>query len=178
MKNIFISALTLIVFVVNTGTAHAQLNLEAELNQLEAYIAQRDSLAPDVSAVDVAWHLDHSLKMIIGIYSVLKASDPLSYSSSFKPVRTLVFTTGRMPRGVGKAPKSVLPPENIRTEDIMGQLEVARSLLPAFSQLDKKKHFNHYVFGVLNVKRSARFVKIHTRHHLRIVRDILKKSGV
>lgn len=176
MKSIAISMLVFLNLVAYSHPGAAQSRLSAELDRVEDYLTQRDSLAVSVSAVDVAWHLDHLLKVITGIYSALEYSDPKGYSSSFKPVRTLVFTTGRMPRGVGKAPKSVLPPDNIRTEDVLAQLATARALLPMLEELDKRQYFDHPVFGVLNRKRTAKFLLIHTRHHLRIVKDIIKAS--
>ena len=171
------SSAIVLLLVAYGERGSAQSELAAELDRIEGYFAQRDSMATDVSAVDVAWHLDHALKVIIGIYAELDASEPADYTSSFSGVRTLVFTLGRMPRGVGKSPESVLPPDLILTEDLQQQLATARSLLPKFTELGPKQHYDHYFFGVLNRKRAVRFLRIHTRHHLRIVRDIIKAGN-
>jgi hypothetical protein len=60
--------------------------------------------------------------------------------------------------------------------DIYQQLTAAKEALDKFSTLDKRHYFNHPVFGILNRNRSLRFLKIHTRHHLRIIRDIVASS--
>lgn len=164
-----------LIFTLLSSTAGmAQSGLAKQLDQLEEYISRRDRIAPEVSAVNVAWHLDHALKLVMGIYMTLEASDPEEYAYTFKPVRTLVLKTGWMPRGVGKAPKSVLPPDEVTLEALEKQLRVARSLLGRFEQLERKQFFNHPVFGALNRNRTTKFVRIHTRHHMKIVRDILK----
>ena len=156
----------------------AQSRLAASVDEIERYITQRDLLSKEVSEADVAWHLDHSLKVILAIHEQLGASDPERYEYSFKPLRTLVFTAGRFPRGVATSPKSVLPPEVIRTEDIRAQLAKVRAILPRLAQLDRKQFYNHFKFGKLNRRRSVKFMGIHTRHHLRIVRDIVRAASM
>lgn len=148
--------------------------LGEHLDRIESYLDRRDALAPEVSAVPVAWHLDHMLKMVTAIHSVLKSSDPADYSYQIKPMRTLVFTMGRFPRGVAESPSSVRPPDIILTAAIREQLAGARALLPTFSALQKQQFFDHFVFGSLNRRRTVKFINIHTRHHLRIIDDILK----
>lgn len=46
--------------------------LKGELTEIEGYIAFRDSLNPAVSKVEVAWHLDHSLRTINEIHKAVK----------------------------------------------------------------------------------------------------------
>ena len=173
MRPALIILLTTVGLFVLSGQATAQGQLDEELTELESYLGDRDKLAKEVSAVGVAWHVDHALKVILSIYDEVQGSDPEAYRANFNFIRPFVFATGRMPRGVGKAPQSVLPPDEILTEDIREQLAMVRTVLPKFSGLDKKQHYNHYFFGVLNRRRALKFLKIHTRHHLRIIRDII-----
>lgn len=166
----------LLALAQTVGAQDRQIRkLEKELDRLEAYIDQRDSLSSEVSAVPVAWHLDHMLKLVIAINGALQYSDPAQYHYRFKPVRSVVFTMGRFPRGVAESPASVRPPETILTKDIYAQLATARALLSSFADMDKKQSFNHPIFGLLNRRRTVKFINIHTRHHLRIVRDILRE---
>lgn len=153
----------------------AQSTLDLELNEVQSYIADRDVIATEISSVDVAWHLDHLLKVINGVHDSLGQSNPGDYKYSWKFVRSFVFTIGRIPRGIGESPKSVFPPDVIMTDDIYKQLKDARLKLLTFSDFDKNQHFNHYKFGVLNRDKALKFVEIHTRHHLRIIRDIIRK---
>ncbi|MGW9684255.1 DUF1569 domain-containing protein [Flagellimonas sp. 2504JD1-5] len=149
--------------------------LDVEFAKIERYILQRDITNLKVSKANVAWHLDHMLKTINVIYKSLEASNPEAYKSNFNLTRTLIYIWGDFPRGVAKAPRVVRPPEVILTEDLHRQIEKAKENLKKIKNLDSNAHFEHPYFGVLNKKKSIKFLKIHTHHHLKIVRDILKK---
>lgn len=148
--------------------------LERELAQIMAHIPNRDAHDPKVSQVDVAWHLDHMLKTINKIYEALEGSNPASFASNISISRFFVYAFGDFPRGYAKAPKIVLPPEIITTESLYQQLEEAKESLRKWESLNAKSHFKHPYFNVINKKQSLRFLQIHTRHHLKIVRDILR----
>lgn len=156
--------------------ANNQLFLSNQLNEIESLIPQHKLLTPSVSKVSVGWHLDHMLKVINGIYMTLNQSDPTEYKPDFNIRRKLIFTIGIIPRGQGKTPKSVKPPDLILTEDVHYQLDEASKHLLAFDSLNENQFFKHYVFGMLNRKKAKRFVEIHTNHHLKIARDIIKQQ--
>ncbi|MFS4482517.1 DUF1569 domain-containing protein [Hyunsoonleella sp. 2307UL5-6] len=101
-------------------------------------------------------------------------SNPSDYKRDFKPIRTVLFTLGFIPRGKGKAPKHVLPPEDVTEADLKQQLAQAKKYLENIKELPKTSHFKHFLFGVLSKKQTIRFLVIHTNHHLKIVREILK----
>ena len=149
--------------------------LDRELIQLAEFVPHRDSLNTAISKVDIAWHLDHTLKVINRIYDSLQASDPEAYVLNLNPARILVFTSGELPRGKGKAPASVVPPDDIHTQDILSQLAEAREKVPLLDSLHTSASFVHPVFGRLNTKYAKRFLEIHTQHHLKIIEDILSQ---
>ena len=147
--------------------------LDEQFAEMVDHIPQRDRLNPKVSQADVAWHLDHSLRSINKICEALKASDPDKFRPNFSLSRVFVFTSGIIPRGVAQSPKSVLPPEIISTDSLYLQLEEAKKNLKELQALDSKAHFKHPYFKVLNKGQTFRFLKIHTQHHLKIIRDIV-----
>nr|WP_299170965.1 DUF1569 domain-containing protein [uncultured Allomuricauda sp.] len=149
--------------------------LDEQFSQIEGFIPHRDSLNSKVSKVDVAWHLDHMLKTINVICKSLEVSNPEEYRSNFNFTRAVIYTLGDFPRGVAKSPRVVRPPDVIATEDLYRQLEMAKESLKAIQKLSTNAHFEHPYFNVLNKKQSIRFLKIHTGHHLKIVRDIVRK---
>ncbi|TMU55391.1 DUF1569 domain-containing protein [Flagellimonas algicola] len=150
--------------------------LDPEFSKIASYISHRDAINPKVSKVDVAWHLDHMLKTVIVICKSLEASKPEEYKSNFNFTRTVIYAWGDFPRGVAKSPRVVRPPDVILTEDLHLQIAAAKEGLKTIQELDENAHFDHPYFSKLNKKQSIRFLKIHTRHHLKIVRDIIKKS--
>ena len=81
---------------------------------------------------------------------------------------------GYFPRGKAKAPKYVKPPEVLLKEDIIAQLVEARGNIKKISTFSENAYFKHPLFGHLNTPRVVRFLDTHTKHHLKIVKDILK----
>lgn len=150
--------------------------IDNQLARIKDYLAYRDYLSEDISKVDVAWHLDHSLKVINQIVKTLHSSNPGDYKKDFNISRKVVFAAGRFPRGRGRAPKTVLPPEIISNEDILQQIDEATSNIKSLGTLDKKANFYHRIFGMLDLKDSIKFLEIHTNHHLAIIEDIIASN--
>lgn len=128
-----------------------------------------------VSAKNVAWHIDHSLKVINSVCESLKISNPQDYKSTFSFVKFYIFLRGSIPRGKAKAPNAVVSNDEILKSDIELQLAIAKINLQEIKNLSANSHFQHPYFGKLALKKSHRFLAIHTNHHLAIVNDILKK---
>ena len=127
-----------------------------------------------VSKVNVGWHLDHSLKVINGVFKVLKNSNSSEYKKEFNKLRFVVFLIGRFPRGRAKSPRRVLPPEIVVKEDVESQLNLAIENVKLMSCIKENQYFTHPLFKQLNKKQTLKFLRLHTNHHLKIVKDILK----
>lgn len=164
----------LVVIEVNSQSSKKEY-MKRELNTIEQYLIHRDSMNKEVSKVAVAWHLDHSLKVINRIYDTLCVSKPEDYQGKFSITRILSLTFKYIPRGRANSPVSVRPPDTIKTKDIVSQLLEAREKVVMIESLDPKANFNHPVFGQLNKKQAKRFIEMHTHHHLKIIKDILEE---
>lgn len=148
--------------------------LEELVNELEALIPQHTQVKAAVSGASVGWHIEHSMLVINGILSALIKSDPHGYRWKWNMRRTVVFTRGKIPRGRGRAPKTVIPKEVFDENDIRSLLVNIRGYLPKLATLSKRHHFKHPLFDQLNKKRTLYFIQLHTRHHLAIIREILE----
>ena len=148
--------------------------LQNALNQIEGYIPQREILNTNVSKANVAWHLDHSLKVINAVVTTMQNSDPALYKDNFSFIGKLLLKFGFFPRGKAKAPKYVTPPEVILEADILLQLAEARANIKTISNLDDNAYFKHPLFGNINKYRVVQFLDAHTNHHLKIVKSIVK----
>lgn len=146
--------------------------LKNELDEIAQLIDQGDKKNNNISKKGVFWHLDHSLIIIINVSKMLKKSDPLGYKSTFNFTRTLIFILNFFPRGKGKAPKAVHPTDDITKEELLKQFEEAKQQINSIKHLPAKSNFIHPLFGMLNLKQTLKFLKIHTNHHLKICRDI------
>ena len=92
----------------------------------------------------------------------------------------IVLKTGFIVRGVGKAPRATQPAERHR-EDIQGGLDrLASRLAELVEQLplleESGWRTRHPYFGALDIGQWMRFMDVHHRHHLKIVRDIRKAA--
>ena len=151
------------------------MSLQTTIENLEAWLPEIDQIDKSVSEGDVNWHIDHSLQVIIGICATLLKSDPSKYKWEFNAARLLFFTVGEFPRGKGDAPKVVQPKERASVEKLRQLLEKAKQSVKQVADCPKNSYFKHFAFGLLNREHAFRFIHIHTEHHIRIIKDIVKK---
>ncbi|MFY7987666.1 MAG: DUF1569 domain-containing protein [Flavobacterium sp.] len=145
------------------------------IDQLQSDIASFDKVNLAVSSGSVGWHIAHSLKTIDQIVMACKHSNPSEYQWHFNFKRFLFLSIAKkFPRGKARAPKIVRPEGDISQETLTLSLENVRENLMNWDSFDKKVHFPHPYFGVLNKKETENFLVLHTKHHLMIIKDILK----
>lgn len=145
------------------------------LNQLESHIANFEKTNSAVSTSTVGWQIDHCFLVINKVVSEIKISNPSDYKWTFNKNRFLVQTLLRkIPRGKVRAPKSVQPFEEITLEHLKNKLEITRNNIAELASLEAKKYFTHPFMGDLNLKTTIDFLGLHTKHHLKIIEDILK----
>lgn len=152
-------------------------NLQNLINQLESKIFQFETTNLAVSGGSVGWHIEHSLKTIDQIVTACKNSSPSNYQWHFNFKRFLIMSIAKkIPRGKARAPKIVRPEGDINQETLTLSLSKVRENLIDWKNLNKNTHFPHPFFGVLNKKETENFLALHTKHHLMIIKDILKTS--
>jgi hypothetical protein len=144
------------------------------LTEIELYIPFKDEKKAQVSEATVGWHLDHALKVIKAVSTFTLQTDPEDYKWRFNLMRTVLFLFGYIPRGRGQSPKQVLPPDVITEKDLLHQLNAAKVQVETLPNLNENNYFKHFIFGTLNKAQTIRFLGMHTKHHVKIVRDILK----
>lgn len=148
--------------------------LDKEFGEIEKLFAKRDFSNPEVSKANVAWHLDHMLKTINQVSKKLIDSDPDVFRPNFSPQRTFVHTSGIIPRGAAESPQNVRPPEVVLLDSLESQLKLAKINIKKIADLNEKANFQHPIFKQLDRDQTRRFIDVHTNHHLKIIRDILK----
>lgn len=141
--------------------------------RLESLIPHADKINPTVSSREVAWHLEHSLKIICSICKTLVNSRPENYSSNFNFSKYYVLWSKRIPRGKGRSPKHFNNKRVINVSGLPKLLKDAESALADLENLHPKQHFRHPLFGDLNLSQGKKFILIHTNHHLNIINEIL-----
>ena len=144
------------------------------LQQLESHISNFEKTNPKVSNSTVGWQIDHCLLVINGIIGQIEISDPLKYQPKWTFPKFMVFTTGKIPRGKAKAPKVVIPTQVATQEELLSKIAAAKNNVLKLDSFSENQFFNHPYFKDLNVKQTKKFLVIHTKHHLKIIEDILK----
>jgi len=148
--------------------------LQEIIHQLENQIPNFEKTNVAVSQSTVGWQIDHSLLVINGVVEQLKNSNPENYKWKFKWIRTYIKIINKIPRGKVRVPKSVKPIDVANITDLTSKLELAKNNIAEMEKLSAKSYFTHPFFGDLNLKASIWFLKLHTKHHLKIIEDIVK----
>ncbi|MDN3677736.1 DUF1569 domain-containing protein [Flavobacterium paronense] len=146
------------------------------LGQLEFHIPNYEKTNLAVSQSTIGWQIDHSLIVINAVVQELKNSSPKNYRWKFNKMRLLIKIVNKIPRGKVRVPKSVKPIDTAKMEELKNKLEFARKNIADISTLPPNSYFTHPFFGDLNLKATIWFLKLHTKHHLKIIEDIVKTS--
>lgn len=149
-------------------------SLTVLLNDLESKLKYKDLINHDISERDVSWHLGHSLKVLHNVIMVIQKSNPQEYHWKFNRTRSYIYLINRIPRGRGKAPKSVIPSDVITMNELLDELAIVREMLATLDLLNAKNNFTHPYFGQLNLNQTKKFLALHTKHHLKIMDDIIR----
>lgn len=148
--------------------------LHALLNELENQLLHVEKLNQKVSAVSVGWHIQHSLLAALQIIRAVEKSNPAGYKPEFNFSRLFVFTFNRIPRGKAKAPAVVIPVDTVSMETLKADFQLLRNRVGVLETLAPGHYFTHHVFGDLDIKGTIKMLKIHTKHHLDIIKDIIR----
>ena len=160
--------------------------MQRHVNALSLQLAEMrrflDSDHVDCASVSVSeWcaseHIEHMAKVTAAILDRIATGKPMDGSTISWSGR-LVLLLGWIPRGKAKAPKEVRPVrvsvDEIRTT--IDQLQPRLATLDAALFGDRvTPRVRHPYFGALTAVEGLRFIVVHNQHHLKIVRDIVRK---
>lgn len=150
--------------------------LKQEIGSLKEYSKHGKKQVPSVSAKEIDWHVYHSLLAISGICYLLGQSNPKDYHPKFNFLKLIIMTFGVIPRGKARAPKEIVPPDKIDTNEMQKLFSKVERQVRSLENIDENHFYTHDMFGDLNLKKSIKFLHIHTKHHLKIIRDIMAES--
>ena len=143
-----------------------------------------DLEAVAVSAWTVGKQLEHLLlsdRSILDMFDKLTDGRQVPASGGPKLLGRVVLATGFIPRGAGKAPGATTPAGRDAADLEAGLRRLAERFDELLEQLPLLEETGwrcrHPYFGALDVSEWMRFMDVHHRHHLKIVRDIRKAAG-
>ena len=145
------------------------------LDTLEAAVIHHSQYQPTISEGDVGWHIVHSCLVINSVCTAVLTSDPSTFVKKFSLKAYLVLLFNSFPRGKVKAPSFTVPPEQLSSDTILQHIQDARKSVEALTKASQNQYFKHPMFGNINTAGTFKFLSVHTYHHWKIIRDILKK---
>jgi len=148
---------------------HKLITLVDEL-YLESNRAEKSSI--EVSKANVGWHIAHSYLVIIKSCENLLSNTnrPSKNRKWFR--QEVFFLLGKIPRNKIEAPDFVVPIDNSEKE-IKRLYNKTITLIEQVERI-KNGYLSHPFLGPIKLKRFPLFLRIHTAHHLQIIREIIK----
>jgi hypothetical protein len=101
-------------------------------------------------------------------------SDPTKFVKKFSIKAFFVLLFNAIPRGKAKAPSFTIPSQELSPATILQSIQASRKCIEALAKAGKNQYFTHPIFGDLNAADTFKFLAVHTNHHLKIIKDILK----
>jgi hypothetical protein len=144
------------------------------LNDLEANIANYSLLNEVISQGNVGWHVVHSCLVIDSVCGAVCKSDPSKFIKKFNFMVFLLLLVNSIPRGKAKAPSFTIPTQELNQASILQSIQASRKSIEALAKAGKNQFFTHPIFGDLNKDQTFKFLAVHTNHHLKIIKDIIK----
>lgn len=151
-------------------------NLTALINRLESHIPHNEVADPGVSRGAVGWHIAHTLLTINVVADALVSSKPEEYQWKFDWRRSFLLAFGKIPRGKIRAPEAVQIKQELDKAALAAQVAATREKIKALDNLQPQNFFTHPFLGKIKLKPARRFLGIHTRHHLKIIEDLVRAS--
>lgn len=153
--------------------------MQRELDELDNWAHRPDAFVPAVSGWSIHRQVDHcavSIREILGVvHQLLDGGGEVG--GRLGPMGTVILLTGWIPRGKAQAPEVVLPAEVVDVGALHASIAEARRLVETAHPERGGKRFLHPALGPMNARQWLRFARIHTRHHVKIVRDIARAQG-
>ncbi len=153
--------------------------LDRQFEEFERLLPVVERRAEGVSGWSVGEHLDH---LLIADGTLMDAIETPSTEelSPFSTVGRTLLLLRWIPRGRGRAPKRTQPRE-VDAERLAAGVVEARDRSRRLQSLDarftdRRPVAKHPYFGGMSVAQCWRFMEVHHHHHLKIVRDVLKRS--
>jgi len=123
-----------------------------------------------------AAHFDHMIKVAHSILYVLAKPEIVAAPRGINLLGRIVLVLGWMPRGRAQAPER-LRGGAVTVEELQARLTELEAMLDRVAgrtDAPTVPILRHPTFGGLTREQALRFIIIHTEHHLKIVRTVIR----
>jgi len=143
------------------------------LEVLGGYIPKALLRNKEISDWSIGMQIEHCLIATSRICDSVTESEPSVGKVKKSITRRLIFLTGTIPRGRGKAPERSYPSTETNEFKLLEMLSAAHSAVEKAAEVNQNCWWEHMYFGVMKRDDALRFIEIHNKHHLKIIADIL-----
>ena len=151
--------------------------LRADWALFESLVPERDVAAP-FSKWSVGAHVEHcalaSTSMVRALADNAGAPPPRGLNRPFL-MRSVILWTGWLPRGRAEAPEFVLP-KSTTEGDLRDALARSLEAIDRLAEAPPDAWMRHFALGAMRRDAVLRFLHVHNRHHLKIIRDIRQST--
>ena len=166
----------------SSSTRRTHAAIRSQLDELLTLANQPEIAtvrANEVSGWSVGEQLEHLLltdRMILDGFNALLDGTLNSAGGGPTAIGRFILLSGYIPRGRGRAPKGVVPGTLSPSEIASGFDRVKmrfEKLAPRLGEIEASgATYRHPLLGDFNPGQWLKFVKIHHRHHQKLIRDI------
>lgn len=149
--------------------------LNEQISELGSYLSRENKVNLEISKWSIYQQIEHILLVNTQVLEMVEAGKTPEDQKSRSILSYVTLTFGFIPRGRAESPNYVLP-ESSDKNDLLKLIEKFKAQLIRVKSLEtfnsNEVVGNHPYFGGLSRSEWLRFIEIHTRHHLKIIRDI------
>ena len=142
------------------------------VDELHRHSNQAEKSSIEVSRATVGWHIAHSYLVIIKSCENLLSNTNRPSKNRKWLQQEVFFLLRKIPRNKIEAPEFVVPIDHSE-EEIKRLYNQAISLLLQIKQ-NRNGYLSHPFLGPIKPQKVPLFLRIHTAHHLQIIREIIK----
>jgi hypothetical protein len=164
---------TSVASVSHPAVARGVALVHGQIRAFEALVGHASAVTPRISRWSVGMHIHHCSLAMVGVArAVMRQSGP---RPRWTPnlLRTMVLLTGRIPRGRSQTPAEARPIPGYHERQLVSVLRDADDIVRELVDAPADAWFRHFALGIIRMRSVPRFLEVHNRHHLRIIRDIL-----
>jgi hypothetical protein len=143
------------------------------LEYFETILDKTEIENQNISSSSIGWHIEHTLVSIDLIVEALRKLPQTPYKPIHSFSKYYILITGRITRGRAKAPNFTLPKQFDKSE-LEKHIKETRKQIQSINEIPTHHYFTHPFFGPMNKFETKRILYIHSWHHVKIIKDVLK----
>lgn len=157
---------------MNENLEEYKQSLDNLLDVLNSEIDNFDLMKAKVSEKNIGWHIQHSLIVIHEYIDTLNSSNYKAYKTKFNFLKFIVLAKKLIPRYFGQSPESMLPNKIMDRDTLTKYLMETRLYIKQLKMYHYNSYVDHPVFDKLNFMQTVDYMVTHTKHHIKIIKDI------